>query len=97
MTSEEDEEESEPKEICRITQINKRLPDNNDHYGIELKINETEQQFTPLIPTLRSPIPNIQRSSENTNKIQMLSNTTKSTTKLLSPTRRPEKRTRPTN
>ena len=41
MTSEEDEEESEREEICRITQI-KILPDNNDHYGIELKTNETK-------------------------------------------------------
>ena len=46
MTSEEDEEESELEEICRITGINKTLPDNNDHYGIELKINETKQKFT---------------------------------------------------
>ena len=38
MTSEEDQDESE---ICRITQINKILPENNEHYGTELKINET--------------------------------------------------------
>ena len=46
MTSEEDVEESEPEEICRITRINKILSDNNDHYGIELKINDMKQKFT---------------------------------------------------
>ena len=46
MTSEEDEEESEPEEFWRITQTNRKLPDNNDHYGIELKINDTKQKFT---------------------------------------------------
>ena len=45
MTSEE-EEESEPEEICRKPQINKILPDNNDHYVIEWKIYETKQKFT---------------------------------------------------
>ena len=34
----EDNEESEPEEIGQITQINKIIPDNNDHYGVELKI-----------------------------------------------------------
>ena len=43
MNSEEDEEESEPEEICRITQINKILPDNNDQYYIGLKINDKKQ------------------------------------------------------
>ena len=33
------EEESEPKEILQIPQINKIQPDNNDHYGVELQIN----------------------------------------------------------
>ena len=33
-------------EIFRITQINKKLQDNNDHYCIELKISETKQKFT---------------------------------------------------
>ena len=39
MTCEENSEESEPEEILQITQINKILPDNNDHYGVEIKIN----------------------------------------------------------
>ena len=43
MTSEEDQDENE---ICRITQINKILPENNNHYDTELKINETKQKFT---------------------------------------------------
>ena len=45
MTLEEGEEESEFEEICRTTQINRKLPDNNNHYGIELKTNETKQKF----------------------------------------------------
>ena len=44
MTSEEDKEERETEEICRITQINKILPDINDHYGIVSKINDMKQQ-----------------------------------------------------
>ena len=39
MTPEEDKEESEPKEIRQIAQINKILPSKNEHYGIELKTN----------------------------------------------------------
>ena len=39
MTSEEDNEDSEPDEILQITQINKITPDNNDHYGAEIKRN----------------------------------------------------------
>ena len=31
------EEKSEPEEIRQIKQINKILPDNNDHYGVEMK------------------------------------------------------------
>ena len=38
------EEESEPEEIRQITQINKRLPDNNDYYGVELQINGEKQK-----------------------------------------------------
>ena len=41
-----EEEESEPEEIRRITQINQILPDNNEHYGIEMKINGKKQKFT---------------------------------------------------
>ena len=52
MTSQEDEEESEQEEICRITQMNKILPDNNYHYGIELKI--PKQNFN-IETALRSP------------------------------------------
>ena len=58
MTSEEDEQESEPEEICRITQINKIQPDENDHYGIELKINETKQKFTIDNSSLVTIMPN---------------------------------------
>ena len=41
MTSEEDNEDSEPEEILQNTQINEITPDtdNNDHYGVEIKIN----------------------------------------------------------
>ena len=58
ITSEEDEEESESEEICRITQMNKILSDNNDHYGIELKINETKQKFTIDTSSLVTTMPN---------------------------------------
>ena len=57
MTSEE-EEESESEEICLITHTNKILPDNNDHYGTELKINETKQKFTTDTGSLVSIMPN---------------------------------------
>ena len=39
MTSEENSEEKEPEEMLQITQINKILPDNNDHCVVEIKIN----------------------------------------------------------
>ena len=65
MTSEENSEESEPEEILQITQINKILPDNNDHYGVEIKINGKNQKFIidtgspvtimPNNPTLYNP------------------------------------------
>ena len=45
MTSEENSEESELEDILQITQINKILPDNNDHYGVEMKINGKNQKF----------------------------------------------------
>ena len=41
-----EEEESEPEEIQQITQINRVLPDENDNYGINLKINGKHQNFT---------------------------------------------------
>ena len=41
-----EEEESEPEEIQQITQINRVLPDENDNYGIKLKINGKHQNFT---------------------------------------------------
>ena len=44
-SSEEEEEESEPEEIRQITQINKILPDSNDHYGVEIIINRKKQKF----------------------------------------------------
>ena len=34
ITSEEDNDESEPEEIRQIKQVNKITPDNNDHYGV---------------------------------------------------------------
>ena len=64
MTSEEDNENSEPEEMLQITQINK-TPDNNDHYGVEIKINGKNQKFIidtgspvaimPNNPTLYNP------------------------------------------
>ena len=54
----EDEEESEPEEFCRITQINKIKPDSNNHYGIELKINETKQKFSIDTGSLVNIMPN---------------------------------------
>ena len=39
MTSEEDSEESDPEGILQITQNNRIIPDNIDHYGVEMKIN----------------------------------------------------------
>ena len=41
-----EEEESEPEELQQITQINRVLPDENDNYGIKLKINGKYQNFT---------------------------------------------------
>ena len=41
-----EEEESEPEETQQITQINRVLPDENDNYGIKLKINGKYQNFT---------------------------------------------------
>ena len=41
-----EEEESEPEEIQQITQINRVLPDENDNYGIKLKINGKYQNCT---------------------------------------------------
>ena len=41
-----EEEKSEPEEIQQITQINRVLPDENDNYGIKLKINGKYQNFT---------------------------------------------------
>ena len=65
MTSEENSEESEPEEILQITQINKVLPDNKDHYGVEILINGKNQKFIidtgspvtimPNNPTLYNP------------------------------------------
>ena len=43
--SSEEEEESEPEEIRQIPQMNKILPDNNDHYGVEMIINGEKQKF----------------------------------------------------
>ena len=40
-----EEEEIEPEEIRRITQKNKILPNNNDHYGVEMKTNGKKQKF----------------------------------------------------
>ena len=40
------EEESEPEELQQITQINRVLPDENDIYGIKLKINGKYHNFT---------------------------------------------------
>ena len=39
MTSEEYKDESEPEETCRISQMRKRLSENNNLYGIEMKTN----------------------------------------------------------
>ena len=63
MTSEEDNGNSEPKETFQITQINKIIPDNNDHYGVEIKIKnqkfiiDTGSPVTimPNNPTLYNP------------------------------------------
>ena len=44
-SSKKDEEESELEKIRQITQINKILPDNNDHYGVEMIINGKKQKF----------------------------------------------------
>ena len=46
MTSEEHEEESEPKEIRRIPQRKNKLPDNNTYNGIEMKRNQKKRKFT---------------------------------------------------
>ena len=41
-----EEEKSESEEIQQITQINRVLPDENDNYGIKLKINGKYQNVT---------------------------------------------------
>ena len=86
MTSEEKHENSEPEEVLQITQINKITPDNNDHYGVEIKINGKNQKFIidtgspvtimPSNPTLYNP-ENIQPLKEryqdvNKNEITFL-------------------------
>ena len=48
-----EEEESEPDEIGLITHINKKIPDNNDNYGVEVKINGEKQK---LIIDTGSPV-----------------------------------------
>ena len=53
MTSEENSEESEPEKILQITQLNKLLPDNNDFYGVEIKLNGKNQK---LIIDTGSPV-----------------------------------------
>ena len=45
ITSEEDNGESEHKELHQITQINKITPDNNNHYGVEIKVNEKKTKI----------------------------------------------------
>ena len=65
MTFEEVSEESEPEQILQITQNNKILPDNNDHYAVEIKMNGKNQKFIidtgspvtimPNNPTLYNP------------------------------------------
>ena len=40
-----EEDESEPEEIRQITQMKKILPDNNDQYGVDIKINGEKQIF----------------------------------------------------
>ena len=55
MTSEEEDENSEPEEILQITRINKITPDNNDHYGVEIKKTEKTKSLLS-IPALRSPL-----------------------------------------
>ena len=40
-----EEEESEPGEIQQIMQINRVLPDENDNYGIKLKVNRQITKF----------------------------------------------------
>ena len=55
ITSEEDDEENEPEEIHQITQINKIIPDNNDHYVVEVKINGKINKNSSSTPALRSP------------------------------------------
>ena len=60
MTSEEDNEDSELEEILQITQINKITRDNNDHYGVEIKINGKNQKFiidtgSPVTIMLNNP------------------------------------------
>ena len=65
MTSEEDSEETEPKGILQMTQINKIITENKDHYGVERKIDGKNQKFIndtgspvtimPNNPTLYNP------------------------------------------
>ena len=59
MTSEEDNEESEPEEIHQITQINKLLPDKNDHYGVEEKINGKNKNLSSTPAFWSSSCPTI--------------------------------------
>ena len=45
MISGKDNEETETKGILQITQINKIIPDNNDHDVVEITINGKKQKF----------------------------------------------------
>ena len=44
-TNEEDGSSDEYHKICQIAQIHKLLPDENDHYGVQIEINVERQKF----------------------------------------------------
>ena len=70
-TSSEEEEESESEEIRQITQINKILPNNNDHYGVEMMINGKKQKFIIVTGSPVTIIPCDQKI-HNTKEIKLM-------------------------
>ena len=64
MTSEEDNEESEPEGILQITQISKIIPDNNDNY-MRADIEKKAKTCSACInagKNLKTQLPNTEKS-----------------------------------
>ena len=54
MTSAKDQEERESEKTRKITEIKQLFPDNNDYYGVEIRMT-TKNKTSLLTPALRLP------------------------------------------